>query len=80
MQFLINNIISSLYFLFIVIIVSQNSIKTIVNSDSILEAHTYPRRLVSLLLFNSFFRADTVGKAALFPHFAARLDQTCMAA
>ena len=52
LQFLINNIISSLHSLFIVIIISQNSIETIVNSDSILEAHTYPKRIMSLLLFN----------------------------
>ena len=51
---MINNIISSLHSLFIVIIVSQNSIETIANSDSILEAHIYPKRIVSLLLFNYF--------------------------
>ncbi len=53
LQFLINNIISSLHSLFIVIIVSQNSIETIANLDSILEAHTYPKRIMSLL-FNYF--------------------------
>ena len=52
MQFLINNIISSLHSLFIVIIVSQNSIETIANSVTILEAHAYPKRIMSLLLFN----------------------------
>ena len=51
---MINNIISTLHSLFIVIIVSQNSIEIIVNADSILEAHIYPKRIVSLLLFNYF--------------------------
>ena len=51
---MINNIISNLHSLFIVIIVSQNSIEIIVNADSILEAHTYPKRIVSLLLFSYF--------------------------
>ena len=49
---MINNIISSHHSLFNINIISQNSIETIANSDSILEAHAYPKRIVSLLLFN----------------------------